>query len=260
MNKHSTTPISRRRLPGMAAAVPPRQRKAAEPMSVAARLRLTLGTLLAALALAVGTAAAAPAASAAPAPAPVDWSRAVVDSTMRAHPDPTTLGGWGYQPGLFLYGVDLVYRRTHDPRYLAYLKTWVDHFVSASGHIDNAFDSLDSMQSGNLLILLDQQTGEARYATAAAQIRARLDTYPRTPDGGFWHATTKTNQLWLDGTYMVLPFLLRSSPRRWPTATCPPPTRPSRSGATTAYWPRSRSTPAARRPSRTSASAPAPAT
>jgi unsaturated rhamnogalacturonyl hydrolase len=152
------------------------------------------------------TARTAPVAAAAPA---TDWSRAVVDSTMKRFPDPTKLGGWGYQVGLFLYGTDLVYQRTHDPSYLAYIKGWVDHFVSSSGHISNSFNSLDSMQAGNLLILLNQQTGQAKYATAAAQIRNRLNTYPRTPDGGFWHATGLTNQLWLDGTYMVVPFLLR---------------------------------------------------
>jgi unsaturated rhamnogalacturonyl hydrolase len=141
--------------------------------------------------------------------APADWSQAVVDSTMKHTPDPTKLGGWGYQVGLFLYGTDLVYQRTHDAKYLNYIKGWVDHFVDSSGHISNSFNNLDSMQAGNLLILLNQQTGQAKYATAAAQIRKRLNTYPTTPDGGYWHATSKTNQLWLDGTYMVVPFLLR---------------------------------------------------
>jgi unsaturated rhamnogalacturonyl hydrolase len=147
----------------------------------------------------------APAGSAAPA----DLSSAVIDTTMKRVPDPAKLGGWGYQVGLFLYGTDLVYQRTHNAKYLNYIRGWVDHFVSSSGHISNGFGSLDSMQAGNLLILLNQQTGQAKYATAAAQIRQRLNTYPRTPDGGFWHATSKTNQLWLDGTYMIVPFLLR---------------------------------------------------
>jgi unsaturated rhamnogalacturonyl hydrolase len=65
------------------------------------------------------------------------------------------------------------------------------------------------MQSGNLLVLLYQETKDPRYQKAAAQIRTRLDTYPRTSDGGFWHATSRQHQLWLDGTYMVLPFLER---------------------------------------------------
>lgn len=174
-------------------------------LAAALSLGLTAGPSAAATSSTTdATTGAAPAAA-----APTDWSTAVVDSTMKRFPDPTKLGGWGYQVGLFLYGTDLVYQRTHKAQYLTYIKGWVDHFVDSSGHISNSFDSLDSMQAGNLLILLNQQTGQAKYAKAAAQIRNRLKTYPTTPDGGFWHATSKTNQLWLDGTYMLVPFLLR---------------------------------------------------
>jgi unsaturated rhamnogalacturonyl hydrolase len=138
-----------------------------------------------------------------------DWSRAVVDSTMSRYPDATTLGGWGYQVGFALYGTYLVYERTHDAKYLAYIKAWVDHYVDAQGNIKQGFNSLDSMQAGNLLVLLHQRTRDPRYQIAAATIRTRLDTYPRTSDGGFWHATSRPGQLWLDGTYMSMPFLLR---------------------------------------------------
>src|SRR6185437_15467671 len=140
-----------------------------------AAIAATLSGVLAA-GLAAGTSSAATAR-----PGPADLSRAVIDSTMKRTPDPAKLGGWGYQVGLFLYGTDLVYQRTHDAKYLNYVKGWVDHFVSSSGHLSNSFNNLDSMQAGNLLILLNQQTGQAKYATAAAQIRKRLDTYPRTP-------------------------------------------------------------------------------
>ena len=141
-------------------------------------------------------------------PGHTDWSRAVVDSTMKRF-TPATLGSWGYQTGLYLYGQYLVYKRTGDKAYLDYIKAWVDRYVDANGHINNSFDSLDAMQAGNLLVLLYQETKDQRYATAAAQIRTRLNTYPTTADGGFWHATSRQHQLWLDGTYMVLPFLQR---------------------------------------------------
>jgi unsaturated rhamnogalacturonyl hydrolase len=133
----------------------------------------------------------------------------VVNSTMSRNPDATKLGGWGYQAGFALYGTYLVYERTHDPKYLNYVRAWVDHYVDSKGNIDQSFNSLDSMQAGNLLVLLYQKTGQARYRTAATKIRTRLNTYPRTSDGGFWHATSKPGQLWLDGTYMSMPFLLR---------------------------------------------------
>ena len=140
--------------------------------------------------------------------ATTDWSVAVVKSTMQRF-TPATIGGWSYPVGLYLYGQYQVYLRTHDAAYLTYLKSWVDRFVSANGTINQSFDSLDSMLAGRLLIILHHETGQSRYAVAAATIRHRLNTYPRTADGGFWHADTssRAHQLWDDGLYMVVPFL-----------------------------------------------------
>jgi unsaturated rhamnogalacturonyl hydrolase len=109
-----------------------------------------------------------------------------------------------------LYGQYLVYERTHDPRYLAYIKSYVDRFVDSKGSIDQSFNNLDSMQAGRLLVILHHETGQAKYQIAAAKIRKRLNTYPRTSDGGFWHSTSssRVHQLWADGTYMVNPFLV----------------------------------------------------
>ena len=145
----------------------------------------------------------------APASAATDWSTAVVDSTM-ARSSPSKIGGWSYPVGLYLYGQYLVYLRTRDARYLSYIKSWADRFVDAKGNIDQSFSSLDSMQAGRILLLLHHETGDARYKTAAAKIRDRLTTYPRTSDGGFWHATasSRAHQLWGDGAYMVNPFLV----------------------------------------------------
>jgi unsaturated rhamnogalacturonyl hydrolase len=141
--------------------------------------------------------------------ATTDWSVAVVKSTMQRF-TPATIGGWSYPVGLYLYGQYQVYLRTRDASYLAYLKTWVDRFVAPDGTIKQSFDSLDSMLAGRLLIILHHETGESRYAVAAATIRHRLDSYPRTSDGGFWHADTasRAHQLWDDGLYMVVPFLV----------------------------------------------------
>ena len=143
-----------------------------------------------------------------PAAAP-DWSAAVVDSTMARY-TPSTIGGWSYPVGLYLYGQYLIYRRTHDSRYLTYIRSYVDRFVKSDGSTDHSFNSLDSMQAGRLLVILHHETGQDRYRKAAKKIRDRLNTYPRTGDGGFWHADTssRAHQLWADGVYMVNPFLV----------------------------------------------------
>ena len=152
---------------------------------------------------------------------PVDWSVAIVEATMKRFPTAKDFGVWNYPRGLYLYGQYLVYKRTHDPRYLKYIKDYVDYHVDANGVITNTnaqgavtevrFESLDNMNPGNLLLALYQETKDSRYKIAADKIRARFNTYPRTKDGGFWHATNKTRewQLWGDGVFMSMPFLIR---------------------------------------------------
>jgi unsaturated rhamnogalacturonyl hydrolase len=141
----------------------------------------------------------------------VDWSKSVVESTMKRYPNPAELGSWGYAKALYLFGEYLVWKRTGDPRYLQYVKGWVDSHVDAQGNIDHNLDALDFMLPGNLLVLLYQETKEEKYKLAADKIRERLKTYPRTSDGGFWHATgqSRQHQLWGDGVFMSMPFLVR---------------------------------------------------
>ncbi len=141
----------------------------------------------------------------------VDWSKAIVDSTMKRYPNPSELGSWAYARALFLIGEYMVWKRTGDPRYFQYVKSWVDAHVDAQGNIDHNLDSLDSMLPGNLLLLMYQETKEEKYKLAADKIRQRFNTYPRTSDGGFWHATgtSRQHQLWLDGVFMSMPFLVR---------------------------------------------------
>ncbi|MGW7383023.1 glycoside hydrolase family 88 protein [Streptomyces sp. NPDC054794] len=138
-----------------------------------------------------------------------DWSAAMVDSTTARY-TPSTIGGWSYPVGLYLYGQYLVYRRTHNARYLSFIKSYVDRFVASDGSIGQSFNNLDSMQAGRLLTILHHETGQDRYRIAAKKIRDRLDSYPRTQDGGFWHAdsSSRAHQLWADGVYMVNPFLV----------------------------------------------------
>ncbi|MGW3118689.1 glycoside hydrolase family 88/105 protein [Streptomyces sp. NPDC001107] len=179
------------------------------------RLRTALATLALVTAGLVTLPAAAPPPTAAlsapvhrPRAAP-DWSVAVVDSTMARY-TPSTIGGWSYPVGLYLYGQYLTYRRTHDARYLTYIRNYVDRFVKSDGSINQSFNSLDSMQAGRLLVILHHETGQDRYRRAAKKILDRLSTYPRTADGGFWHAdsSSRAHQLWSDGVYMVNPFLV----------------------------------------------------
>ncbi|MFS8202223.1 glycoside hydrolase family 88/105 protein [Streptomyces sp. CWNU-52B] len=135
----------------------------------------------------------------------VDWSRAVIDSTMQRY-SPTTLRGWDYTIGLYLYGQYLFYKRTGEQKYLDYVVAWYDRFITDAG-ISNAFSTLDSMRSCQMLPLLYEETGVEKYRTASVQLRQTFPSYPRTSDGGMFHSKAKVGQLWGDGVYMAQPFL-----------------------------------------------------
>jgi unsaturated rhamnogalacturonyl hydrolase len=145
------------------------------------------------------------------APANTDWSVALVESTMKRYPTADSLKGWGYAKALYLYGVYLVYLRTKDPRYLDHVKSWIDLHIDDQGTINRPINALDYMLPGNLLLVLHKETKQQKYKLAAENIRKVFDTYPRTKDGGFWHANIPSRawQLWADGVFMALPFLAR---------------------------------------------------
>jgi unsaturated rhamnogalacturonyl hydrolase len=130
-------------------------------------------------------------------------------NTVMAQHSATSLA-WSYPDGLYLYGQFLLYQRTKDPKLLAYIQSWADHYIDSTGHINNTFGSLDSTQPGVVYLALYQQTGQTKYKNAATQIETRLEhsNYPRV-DGALQHATSRPSQLWGDGTFMATPFLAR---------------------------------------------------
>jgi unsaturated rhamnogalacturonyl hydrolase len=142
---------------------------------------------------------------------PTDWSKEVVESTIKRFSTAESLKGWGYAKSLYLYGQYLVYLRTKDRRYLDHIKAWIDLHVDEKGTINRPINALDYMLPGNLLLILYKETKQEKYRLAAETIRKTFDTYPRTKDGGFWHANVKSRewQLWADGVFMGMPFLIR---------------------------------------------------
>jgi unsaturated rhamnogalacturonyl hydrolase len=136
------------------------------------------------------------------------------NSVLARWPNPESLSGttpaWEYNAGIVLHGLEEVYRRTSTPSYLTYIKQYVDDFVDAAGTVNMPTAwSFDNIQPALLLPFLWQQTGEAKYKTAALNIRTTFNTAPTNAAGGFWHKSTYPNQMWLDGIYMGEPFLAR---------------------------------------------------
>jgi unsaturated rhamnogalacturonyl hydrolase len=140
---------------------------------------------------------------------PIEWAKKVVESTMRRK-TPSNLGWrtWEYDSGFYLFGQYNIWKTTGQDSYFQYIKDWVDLHVNSNGTIDRTINDLNYFQPGLITLLLCLETGEAKYRWAVDYLRNVLKTYPKTSDGGFWQNTT-TEQLWLDGAYMVLPFLAK---------------------------------------------------
>jgi len=143
-----------------------------------------------------------------------DWSKSVVDSQLTRTPEAAKFGSWGYARALYLIGQYEVYKRTGDKRYLEFIKGWIDSIIDpkidASGNLNVKVTNLDSIQAANLLLVLYKETHDDKYKRAAEVYRHAFDNYPRTSDGGFWHADpARAHQLWADGVYMGMPFLVR---------------------------------------------------
>jgi unsaturated rhamnogalacturonyl hydrolase len=130
---------------------------------------------------------------------------------MSRWPDPVNISSqnaWEYNHGIVLRGMQQVWSHSCDPKIVSYIQKYADEFVDASGTVNiPAAHSFDNIEPSVLLPFLYQQTKLAKYHTAADNIRARYDTIPTNPDGGFWHKQTYPNQMWLDSIYMGEPFL-----------------------------------------------------
>ena len=141
----------------------------------------------------------------------IDWS--VEMSNMIINNNSPQIS-WDYNEGLLLEGLIRVYKRTHDERYLNFIKAWAQYHIRDDGTIMtnpttvHPIVNLDNIMPGFLVLHLYQETGIEKFRLASEKLRAVFDTYPRNPDGCFWHAFDLPGQLWLDGLYMGMPFLV----------------------------------------------------
>lgn len=95
--------------------------------------------------------------------------------------------------------------------YTEYAMKFTDSYVDEYGKIPtlNVCDyNLDNICGGVNLIKLYELTGEERYRLAYEWLyNEQLKNHPRLKCGSFWHKAIYPNQMWLDGAFMVLPFM-----------------------------------------------------
>ena len=145
---------------------------------------------------------------------PAEWSKRMATTLMTAHPDsfcydPAKPARWDYELGLYLKGLDHLWRQTGDASYFQYIRKQMDFYIREDGSIrtyDVESYNIDHLTPGNIALLLYRQTGQEKYRTAAQTLRGQLNGQPRTHEGGFWHKKRYPWQMWLDGLYMGEPF------------------------------------------------------
>ena len=140
------------------------------------------------------------------------WAVRMANSVIARNPNPDTVASssFSWEIGYTMWTLEKVWRSTQDPKYLAYIKKYVDQHVNASGSVSGfSGGNLDNFLPGYAILLLYEQTQAQQYLTAATTIRNAFKSYPRNSDNGFWHSTSKPNQMWVDGVFMGQMFLAR---------------------------------------------------
>jgi len=117
-----------------------------------------------------------------------------------------------YPQGVFLSGVEQIYRDTGRADYTQYIDDYLACVLNedktakrVEGHFWHSLDSLDFRQPGILLFRKYRETKDERYLNAIAELVESLVDFPRNSFGGFWHMKSQPNQMWLDGLYMAGP-------------------------------------------------------
>ena len=142
------------------------------------------------------------------------WSDKMALTLMKRHPesymiDDSKKPKWDYVHALVLHSFEELYKKNPDPRYNAYVRSYVDQFVEPDGSIKTyEFDkyNIDLVVPGRLLFDIYKTSKEEKYLKAMQLVRKQLAEQPRTASGGFWHKQIYPNQMWLDGLYMGEPY------------------------------------------------------
>ena len=120
--------------------------------------------------------------------------------------------GWNYIDGCMTTSLLEMYRTTGERKYLEFVISFVDYYVSEDGSIlgyDPRKYSTDDVSESRILFDLYKYTGNEKYRKAIELAHSQILTHPRTKEGNFWHKAIYHDQVWLDGLYMMQVFYTR---------------------------------------------------
>lgn len=119
--------------------------------------------------------------------------------------------GWNYIDGLMLKALLEINKVTKNEKYFYFVEKYIDYRIHDDGSIDG-YDvnerNIDNINEGKILFELYEKTKKDKYRKALDLIYSQISLMPRTAEGNFWHKQIYTEQVWLDGLYMCMPFYM----------------------------------------------------
>ena len=116
-----------------------------------------------------------------------------------------------YRDGCLMTAAQYLYEATGNAFYKNVILDFGAKYVSDDGTLlgfDPKEFNVDKIRFGTALFFLHKETGQERYNKAIETMMDNLQRHPRTSNGCFWHKQNYPHQVWLDGVYMVMPFIL----------------------------------------------------
>ena len=141
------------------------------------------------------------------------WSIKMADAVIQRYPSLANYNGrsrasWSYDVSLLGAAIDKL--GEIDPKYWAYMKTFIDMLVDSSGYIERykmENYNIDYIRPATNLLTLAKRESDPRYKLAIPQFIKQLENHPKTSTGGYWHKKIYPYQMWLDGVFMAEPFI-----------------------------------------------------
>lgn len=127
-------------------------------------------------------------------------------------------GKWNYIDGVFLNSIVNLFYETNNNKYKDFYLKYIDYYINENGEFidprtnDLAYNSkeLDSVCESRILFDAYEMTKDIRYLNAINNTYNSLMEMPKAEGcNNFSHKAIYNNQIWLDGTYMYVPFLAR---------------------------------------------------
>ena len=117
---------------------------------------------------------------------------------------------WNYEDGCVLQGCRALYAVTDVACYRDFIMHYLDGRVAGDGSVPSFLQGqycLDSFQCSKALFFADAIAPHGKFARALRHHHEYLRQHPRTQSGLLWHKGIYPQQVWLDGMYMLMPFL-----------------------------------------------------